>query len=181
MIGTVFLFGFLAGVDNLQVCSALGFLPIRRARRNLFALSFTLCETTAPLVGLALGHLLLRFAGAAAARIGPFMMLACGIAILICALRGEDVSRLADGNKMILGVPVALSLDNLLAGVGISSLHYPVVISALLIGLVSAGMSCAGLYLCAWVRRFVPGRMEFAIGTYLCFLAGRALLTGGNQ
>jgi putative Mn2+ efflux pump MntP len=79
----------------------------------------------------------------------------------------------------VLCVPVALSFDNLLAGAGISATHYPVIISALVIGLVSAAMSCIGLYLGAWVRRFLPGRMEFAVGAYLCLLAGRALSTGG--
>jgi hypothetical protein len=27
----------------------------------------------------------------------------------------------------------------------------------------------------SWIQRFVPSRMEFAVGTYLCVLAGRAL------
>ena len=107
------------------------------------------------------------------------MMLACGIVILFYAVRGEDLAGLVNGNKMMMGVPVALSFDNLLAGAGISSLHYPVVAAALLIGLVSAAMSCIGLYLGAWIRRFVPIRMEIAVGAYLCLLAGRALLVRG--
>ncbi|HYW45205.1 MAG TPA: manganese efflux pump [Bryobacteraceae bacterium] len=179
MLGTVIFFGVLAGADNLQVCSALGLLPIRGARKHVLALAFTACETMAPLAGLALGRFLLWCAGGAAARIGPFMMLACGIVILFYAVRGEDLAGLVNGNKMIMGVPVALSFDNLLAGAGISSLHYPAVVSALVIGLVSAVMSCTGLYLGAWVRRFVPNRMEFAVGAYLCVLAGRAMFTGG--
>jgi putative Mn2+ efflux pump MntP len=180
MLGTVFFFGVLAGIDNLQTCSAIGLLPIRPARRHLFAFAFTACETISPLAGLALGHFLLRFAGGATAKIGPFMMFACGIAVLLCAIRRDDLSSLANGTKMVVGVPVALSFDNFFAGAGISSLHYPVVVSALLIGLVGAAMSCIGLYLGAWIRRFVPGRMEFAVGAYLCLLAGRALSVGGN-
>ncbi len=27
----------------------------------------------------------------------------------------------------------------------------------------------------SWIQRFVPSRMEFAVGTYLCVLAGRGL------
>jgi len=27
----------------------------------------------------------------------------------------------------------------------------------------------------SWIQRFGPSRMEFAVGTYLCVLAGRAL------
>jgi putative Mn2+ efflux pump MntP len=107
------------------------------------------------------------------------MMLGCGIAVLLCALRREDLSSLVNGPKIVTGLPLALSFDNFFAGAGISSLHYPAVISALIIGLVSAAMSCIGLYLSAWIKRFVPSQVEFAAGAYLCLLAGRALLTGG--
>jgi|SRR5579862_4382976 len=179
MLGTVLFFGVLAGVDNLQTCSAIGLLPICSARKHLLAVAFTACETMAPVIGLLLGRFLLWCAGGTAARIGPFMMLSCGVALLFCAVRGEDLASLVNGNRMIMGVPVALSVDNLLAGAGISALPYPVVVSALLIGLVSAAMSCVGIYLGAWIRRFLPSRIELAVGAYLCFLAGRALLLGG--
>jgi putative Mn2+ efflux pump MntP len=179
MLGTVLFFGLLAGLDNLQACSAIGCLPIRRAQMHLLAVAFTACESIAPLAGLALGHVLLRSAGGAAARIGPFMMLACGIAVLLCALRQDDLPSLVSGPKMILGMPVALSFDNFFAGAGISSLHYPVAMSALIIGFVGAAMSCLGLYLGAWIRRFVPNGVEMAVGIYLCVLAGRALSMGG--
>lgn len=179
MLGSVFFFGILAGLDNLQTCSAIGFLPIHRARKRLLAIAFTGCESMAPLAGLALGHFLLRWASGAAARIGPFMMLACGIGVLICAVRQDDLRSIVNEPRMIVGVPVALSFDNLLAGAGISSIHYPVLLSALIIGLMSAAMSCMGLYLGAWVRRFVPSWLEFAVGGYLCILAGRALSMGG--
>jgi manganese efflux pump family protein len=178
MLGTVVLFGVLAGVDNLQTCSAIGFLPIRRARKHLLAFSFTACESLAPMIGLAIGHFLLRCAGRAAAKIGPFAMLACGIAILLCALRQKDLTPLVNGPKIVFGLPVALSFDNLLAGAGISSLHYPAALSALLIGLTSAAMSCIGLYLGTWIKRFVPSHMEFVVGAYLCLLGGRGFLMG---
>lgn len=179
MLGTVVLFGILAGVDNLQACSAIGFLPIRRARKRHLAVAFTLFETLSPLAGLALGRFLLRCADGAAAKIGPFMMLVCGIAVLLCALRREDLSSLVNEPKIVAGLPLALSFDNFFAGAGISSLHYPAAISALVIGLVSAAMSCIGLYLGAWTKRFLPSQVEFGAGAYLCLLAGRALLMGG--
>jgi putative Mn2+ efflux pump MntP len=178
MLGTVLLFGILSGADNLQACSAIGLLRIPRSRRHLLAVAFTSCETLAPVAGLALGHLLLRCAGDAGAKIGPFMTLACGIAILVCAFR-DELPSLVNERNFIVGMPVALSFDNLLAGTGISSLHYPVAISALIVGLVSGSMSCIGLYLGAWTQRFLPSRMEFAVGVYLCFLGGRALSMSG--
>ncbi|MBV8730443.1 MAG: manganese efflux pump [Acidobacteriia bacterium] len=178
MVGTVILFGLLAGVDNLQACSALGLLPIDGGRRRLLAVAFTACETVAPLAGLALGHLMLSWMRDVGAKIGPFVTLACGIGILFCALR-DEVPLPVNERRLIFGMPLALSFDNFLAGAGLSSLHYPVAISALIIGFVGACMSCAGLYLGAGIKRFIPSWMEFAAGIYLCFLGGRALSTGG--
>jgi putative Mn2+ efflux pump MntP len=227
MLGAVLLFGVLAGIDNLQVCSSIGFLPIDRRQRHLLALAFSLCETAAPLVGLALGHLLLGWIGDAAAKAGPLLMLLCGAAVLMgafqrdkvaggagrlacleqpgrpepaerrldsrnrlshneCHLSGPDTigtSRLAmaSGHGMLFGLPLSLSLDNLLGGAGISALGYPMVPAALLIGLVSAAMSCAGLYLGGWLRRlfrerFVGWCLDPAVGAYLCLLAVRLLV-----
>src|SRR5580704_6764459 len=83
MLGAVLLFGVLAGVDNLQVCSSIGLLPIERRRRHLLAAAFSLCETAAPLLGLMLGHLLLRSLAGAAVKVGPLLMLLCGCAVLL--------------------------------------------------------------------------------------------------
>ena len=177
MLGTVILFGILAGVDNLQACSAIGLLPLHGARRCLLALAFTVCETAAPLAGLAVGNVLLRWTGSAGPKLGPLLTLACGIAILIFTFRGE-AALVLNHRKWVFGMPVALSCDNLLAGTGLSSLHYPLAASALVIGFISAAMSCIGLYSGAWVRRFLPRWMEFAVGVYLCALAGHALSIG---
>ena len=179
MIGTVLILGLLGGADNLQATAAIGVLPLQGARKHLLAAAFITCEIAAPLAGLGSGHLFLRCAGSAAPKIGPLMMLACGIGILLCAFRQEDSSSLLNEPKFFVGLPLVLSFDNFLIGAGISSLHYPVAISALLIGLVSAAMSCLGLYLGSWFRQFIPGRTEFAVGAYLCILAVRALSIGG--
>jgi len=178
MLGTVILFGILAGVDNLQACSAIGLLPMHRARRYLLALAFTACETAAPLVGLAVGHFLLSWTRGAGSKIGPLMTLACGIGILSFPFR-DEAPLVVNERKWIFGMPVALSFDNLLAGAGLSSVHYPLAISALLVGFISAAMSCIGLYLGAWIQRFLPRWMEFAVGAYLCLLGGRALSMDG--
>jgi putative Mn2+ efflux pump MntP len=181
MLGAVLLFGVLAGVDNLQVCSSIGLLPIERRRRHLLAAAFSLCEIAAPLLGLLLGHLLLRSLEGAAAKAGPLLMLLCGGAVLLWDRLPGLSSRPVRSSSLLFGLPLSLSLDNLLGGAGISALHYPMIPAALLIGLVSASMSCAGLYLGAWLRRLVrwrvaPWVLEPAVGVYLCLLAVRMLI-----
>jgi manganese efflux pump family protein len=175
VLGAIFLFGVLAGLDNLQVCSSIGLLPIRRARKHLYALAFSACETLSPLAGLAIGAELLRLTNGAVAKAGPVMLLACGAAVVVLALRDDDVSAFVNGRGLLFGLPLSLSFDNLLAGVGLGAIHFPIVTSALVIGLVSAAMSCIGLYFGAAVRRFVPKRAEVIVGAYLCLLGVRML------
>jgi putative Mn2+ efflux pump MntP len=176
MLGAVLLLGILAGLDNLQVCSSLGLLPMGRARKQLLALAFSACETLAPLGGLLAGRLLLVTFGHAAALAGPVAVLLCGLAVIVLALRKQDVSEVAASRGVLFGLPLSLSLDNLLAGIGLGSMHLPIVLSALIIGLTSAAMSCVGLYFGGWLRRFIPGRVEFAAGALLCALGVRMLL-----
>jgi putative Mn2+ efflux pump MntP len=70
MLGSVLLFGFLAGLDHPPTGSAIGFLPTRRRQNHFLAAAFTVFETMAPLVGQSVGHLLLRYVGGTATRIG---------------------------------------------------------------------------------------------------------------
>jgi manganese efflux pump family protein len=179
MIATILIFGFLAGLDNLKVCSSVGLLPISRSRMRILAAGFILCETAAPLAGLLAGHAVLKLIEPFARIAGPLMTVICGAAVFAVGLRGERDSLTGD-SRLLFGLPLSLSLDNLVAGAGISPLPCPVWAAALLIGLISGGMSCAGLYGAARLRdlfrRIVPARADLLTGAYLCVLALRMLL-----
>jgi manganese efflux pump family protein len=178
MMGMILVLGVLAGIDNLQVCSAIGLLPIQRKRRYLFAAAFSGCEILAPIVGLKVGRVLLSIAGSVPAKIGPCALLLTGAVVLFLAMRRRDVGRVVNGRAIVIGLPISLSLDNLIAGVGVSPHPCPMLWTALGIGLVSAMMSCAGLYAGGWTRRFLPLRAEFAVGACICVLALRMLMAG---
>ncbi len=176
MLGAVFLLGMVAGIDNLQVCASIGLLPMGRARKHVLALAFSACEALAPLVGLIGGRLLLKTMGRAAAVAGPVAVLLCGLAVIVIALHDHDVSEVVDSRGMLYGLPLSLSLDNLLAGIGLGAMRLPILLSVLIIGFCSAAMSCIGLYFGAWLRRFIPGRAEVLAGALLCALGLRMLL-----
>jgi putative Mn2+ efflux pump MntP len=137
------------------VCTSLGLLPMQRARRHWLALAFTLFEMAAPLIGIVAGR-------AALATVGAYGQIAAP--------------------AMLFGLPVTMSLDNLAAGLGISALACPLWAAALTIGMVSAAMSCMGIYGAAALRsrlpRWIPAHAEFAVGGYLCVLAARMIWAG---
>jgi manganese efflux pump family protein len=169
-------FGVLAGLDNLHVSAALGVSRPRRGRLLALAAAFAACEALMPLVGLALGGALRRafqpLEGA-----GPLVLLVCGAAILLHAVREGEAREVVEG-RWVLGLPLALSLDNLFAGVGLGSAGYPVLASALVVGALSGGMCVAGLLAGAWLRRRVPGRAEVWSGAFLVVVALVSLARG---
>lgn len=170
-------FGVLAGLDNLHVSAALGVSRPRRGRLLLLGGAFAACEALMPLVGLTAGGALRRTLPALQTA-GPLVLLLCGAAILVHALREGDAREVVEG-RWIMGLPITLSLDNLFAGVGLGSAGYPVVTSALIVGVISGAMCIAGLFAGAWLRRWVPGRAEVWSGAFLVVLALVSLATGG--
>jgi putative Mn2+ efflux pump MntP len=174
----ILIFGLLAGLDNLQVCSSLGLLPLQRRRLHLLAAAFCASEIGGAVLGLLLGRSLLTLLDPIASGIAPLVMLGCGAAVLYLALRRDDpdLASFANHRALLVGVPLSLSLDNVIAGAAISFAGHSLVQSALLIGVISASMSCVGLYLGHRLRRVLPQRIELAVGAYLCFLAVRAFI-----
>ncbi len=174
-LGTVLILGLLAGLDNLQVGAGLGLVRMGRRRRLALAGSFLLCETAMPLVGFGLGNLVRRIAGPPAETIGTLVLALCGGLITFAALRErrqETVTKnFASGWLLLLVLPLSLSFDNLFVGLGLGSLGYPVVVSSLLIGGISGGLGCVGLYTSARLRRFLPEWAEPLTGAYLVALA----------
>lgn len=170
-------FGILAGLDNLHVSAALGVSRPGRRRLLGLAAAFAACEALMPLAGLALGGTLRRTVPALETA-GPVVLLLCGAAILLHALREGDAREVVEG-RWVLGLPITLSLDNLFAGVGLGSAGYPVAASALVVGVISGAMCLAGLFAGGWLRRWVPGRAEVWSGTFLVVLALFSLARGG--
>jgi manganese efflux pump family protein len=178
----VALFGLAAGLDNLQVCSSLGLLPVERRRLHWLAMAFCASEIGGALIGLLLGRGLIELLGPAAESLAPVAMLLCGAAVLYLAFRREDqdMATLINSRALLFGLPLSLSLDNVFAGAGISFSSFPLLTSALIIGAISATMACIGLYLGRYLRRFLPQRIELAVGVYLCFLAVRMMFGDGD-
>jgi manganese efflux pump family protein len=176
MIMIILLFGMLAGLDNLQVCSSIGLGAVPRARLHRMAVMFSLCETVAPVVGFLAGKAFLPAIGVWSHLAGPAVMIACGLAIFHAALRHE-LETISEAE--VFALPLSLCLDNVIAGAGLSPIGNPVGLAALCIGLMSAAMSCAGLYGAARIRGLlgrVPRlRVEMAGAAYLVVLAFRML------
>ncbi len=167
---TLMFLGLLTGLDNLQVSPAFGMMPMTTARRWMFALMFGLCEALMPLLGLCLGHSLHEAFTPIADALGPIVMLACGAAIIVLALRQRDVSALVSSRWTLIGLPLSLSVDNLLAGLGAGASGYPLWLAAVVIGGISTALCLIGLAAGKWVGRWIPRNVELVSGSYMMLM-----------
>ena len=175
-ITTVLLFAIMSGADNFQVACGLGMLPIGRARKWALGASFGVCEAVMSLAGLWAGTLLRTHVFGAASLPGAIALLASGLAVIYFALSDRDLEDVANNGWMIFGLPLSLSLDNLVAGAGLGANGYPVLLCAALIGLICTAMSLAGIFLGERVRRLLPRSAGALGGAWLVLIAARSLV-----
>ena len=175
-IATVLLIAIMAGNDNFQVGCGLGMLSAPRGRRWALTASFGVCEASMSLVGLSAGAFVRTHVFGAVSLAGPVALLASGLLVIYLALNHEDLEEVANSRWMILGLPLSLSIDNLVAGTGLGANGYPVMLCAALIGLVCAAMSLASLFVGEWVRRLLPENAGALAGALLMLIAVRSLV-----
>ena len=168
----LFLLGVLAGLDDLEVAAAASIAPLTRARRLLLMAAFALCEFTSPLLGVAAAHVLRTRFHLAFDGIGPFVVAACGAAIVWLALREDgDAQTLVNSRWTVVGLPLSLSIDNVLIGFSAATIGDPPVLAALVIGGTSAALAVIGILAGARIARLIPGRAELVSGCALLAIA----------
>lgn len=176
-------FGLLAGLDNVQAASAIGLLPAAWRRKLGLALAFAVCETLMLMLGLWLGDRLLglpqwqmhlELAKA-------LLLFAGGAAVIGLSLAKRDMDCVLGRPAVWLWMPLALSLDNLCAGIGLGALAAPGWAVALAYGGMVLLLCLAGLLLGdrlrRWLQACVPAHADWLSGAYLLLLAGVSLGT----
>jgi putative Mn2+ efflux pump MntP len=170
-LAALVLLGFVLGLDSFRVSAGLGSLNLSPSRRTRIALAFGLCDAIAPLVGIAIGHSVIELMGRWTALIGPLVLALYGLYTLYLVWQCKELDAADNDLWLLFGIPISLSLDNLIAGMGIGMLEFPVLLSALVIGLISGMMSLAGMRLGSVVGRYVPLKAELLSGIVLICMA----------
>jgi putative Mn2+ efflux pump MntP len=166
---TLLLLGFALSLDSFRVSLGLGTLPLSRLRQLQIVIAFGVCDAIAPLIGLLIGKSLLEYIGPWVEHLGPLLLCAYGVYVVYIARRcaGSET-----GDRwMVLGLPLSLSLDNLVAGTSLGMIGFPLLISVLIIGAMSALLSFAGLRLGRTAVNLVPIRAELIGGVVLIVIA----------
>ena len=144
---TLLLLGFALSLDSFRVSLGLGTLKLSRLRQLQIVIAFGVCDAIAPLIGLLIGKSLLQVIGPWVEHIGPLLLCAYGVYVIYIAKRCAGTETAETDRWMVLGLPLSLSLDNLIAGTTLGMIGFPILLSVTIIGVMSSLLSLAGLRL----------------------------------
>ena len=168
---TLLLLGFALSLDSFRVSVGLGTLKLSRLRQLQIVIAFGVCDAIAPLIGLLIGQSLLKVVGPWVEHIGPLMLCAYGVYVIYIAKRCAGSETGETDRWMVLGLPLSLSLDNLIAGTTLGMIGFPILLSITIIGVMSSLLALAGLRLGKTAVNFLRFRADLIGGVVLIFIA----------
>ena len=162
--------GFVLSLDNFRLAIALGAYKLSWRRALRTAVVFGLWDSISPLVGVLVGRYFGQAVGPVAETVGPVVLGVFGLYLVVRSLQTEAPEDL-DERMVLLGIPLALSLDNLLASTGLGMLGFPPVFTATVFGTITALMTFVGLQLGGVAARFIPIRSDLLVGMGVAIMA----------
>ena len=163
--------GLFLSLDNFRSSIAIGTIPFSFRRALQIAVVFGAWDGLAPLLGGALGHYAGEAIGPIADYVGPALLGTYGLYLLLGALRRPAPDEIDQPWIMLFGMPLSLSVDNLLAGTGLGLLGISPFIPAVLFAAMTAVMSLTGLCIGRTAVRLVPIRSDVVSGLSLIIAA----------
>ena len=170
MIVELLLLGIALSLDNFRASIALGTLPFSRRRAVQVAVMFGLWDGLAPLAGVLLGRYFGQAIGPIADYVGPAVMGVYGLYLLVRAFRTAAPEEI-DHPWALFGIPLSLSLDNLLAGTSLGLLGFSPVLSAAIFAAITTLMSFVGLLIGRGIGRLIRIRADLLSGIALVIMA----------
>src|SRR5918997_3506111 len=167
---SLLILGLVLSLDNFRLAIALGAFKLSWRRALRIAVVFGLWDAFSPLVGLLVGSYFGDEIGETADFVGPIVLLVFGLYLVVQSLQTEAPEEL-DERWVLFGIPLSLSLDNLLAGTGLGMLGFPPVFTAAVFGAMTALTTFVGLQLGGFVARFIPIRPDLLSGLGLSIMA----------
>ena len=170
MIVELLILGFTLSLDNFRASIALGTLPFSWGRAVQVAVMFGLWDGLAPLVGGLLGKYLGKAIEPIADYVGPAVMGVYGVYLLVRAFRTTEPEEL-DHPWALFGIPLSLSVDNLIAGTSLGLLGVSPVLAAAIFAGITAVLSFAGLCIGRAVGHLIRIRADLLSGIALVVMA----------
>jgi putative Mn2+ efflux pump MntP len=170
MIGDLLILGITLSLDNFRTAIALGALRLRWSHAVQVALVFGFWDGVAPLAGILVGHRLSQTIGSTADYVGAVVLGAYGLYLLVEAWRTAAPEEL-DQRWALFGLPLPLSLDNVVAGTSLGLLGFSPWLVPPLFGVITTLMALVGLQLGRAAAHFIRIRSDLLTGVALIVMA----------
>jgi manganese efflux pump family protein len=170
MIGNLLILGITLSLDNFRTAIVLGGLRLTWRRSAQVALAFGFWDAVAPLVGIVAGDYVARTIGSTADYVGAVILGAYGLYLLVQAWRTPAQEEI-DERWALLGLPLPLSVDNVVAGTSLGLLGYSPWLAPPLFGAITALMTFVGLQLGRAAAHFIDIRSDVLTGVALLIMA----------
>jgi manganese efflux pump family protein len=164
----LFLVAVSVGASNFAASIGIGLAGVDNRTRLRVAVVVGFFEAAMPLIGLGLGQRASHQLGSAGHEIGAGLLIAVGVYTAVMGLRPDRDGRpraYRSGRLVLTGL--ALSIDNLVVGFALGSLHVEFAVAAAVIAVFSVGMSLVGLEIGDRVSTSVETRSEVLGGVVL--------------
>ncbi|GEM_PF-2503695 len=159
--------GFSASLSNFGGAVGLGVLPLTRRLRFEIAGIFLAMEVLMPIVGLLLGSQLAGSVGNRGQFVAGLVLVGIGGYTVLETRRETRDLKIPVKRRTIVLLAVALSLDNLVVGLGLGLLHAPIPVAAGFMGFCSLVLTIIGLELGRQLGNRVGERSELFSGLVL--------------
>jgi manganese efflux pump family protein len=170
MIGSLLLLGFTLSLDNFRTSVALGAIQLSWRRAVKVALVFGFWDGLAPLVGILVGDYLGRRISSTADAVAAGALAAYGVYLVVQAWRTPEPEE-PDERWALFGLPLPLSLDNIVAGTSLGLLGFSPWIAPPLFAVMTAVMSLVGLQVGRVAAQFIRIRSDLVTGIALVVMA----------
>src|SRR4051812_1556411 len=170
MIGQLLILGITLSLDNFRTAVVLGALRLTRRHAVQVALVFGFWDTVAPLVGILGGEYFAQTIGSTADYVGAAVLGAYGLFLLVQAWRTPAPEEV-DQRWALFGLPLPLSVDNVVAGTSLGLLGFSPWVAPPLFGVITALMTLVGLEVGRAAARYIRLRSDLLTGVALVVMA----------
>lgn len=167
MLGSLLLIGFALSLDNFRTAVVLGVGQFNWKRAAQISLTFGFWDGVAPLVGILVGDYLGEQIGSTADYIGAATLAAYGLYLIVEALRTPAPDEGLNYKFALFGLPLPLSVDNVVAGTSLGLLGYSPWLAPPLFGFTTAVVSLVGLQLGRVIGHLIRIRPDLLTGVGL--------------
>src|SRR3954454_21729061 len=179
MTGELLILGITLSLDNFRTAIVLGGLRLTRRHALQASLVFGFWDAVAPLVGIIDGAYLAQAIGATGDYLGAAALAGYGVYLVVQACVSPAPDEL-DQRWALFGLPLPLSLDNVVAGTSLGLLGFSPWLAPPLFGAITTVMTFVGLQIGRAVARFIHIRSDLLTGVAL-IASSIALLLGWGE